>query len=187
MAEKESNRDRDSQILERRFAPAGTVIMKQGEVGTNAYLVQSGLVSVTTESNGKQVDLAKLGAGQIFGEMSLVFDEPRTATVVATEDCNLIIITRQTLQGKLAKSDPTVRAIVPMLLKRIVSANNMMLRQMDDMDDLRDTVMTIFQNVHSTLPAAQKRSFDVQVKPKLEEFLGALREFSDRYALAEKD
>lgn len=184
MSEKETNRD--TQILERRFAPAGTVVMRQGEKGTNAYLIQSGKVTVTTENNGKQVALAKLGTGQIFGEMSLVFDEPRTATVMADEDCNLIIITRQTLQGKLNKSDPTIRAIVPMLLKRIVSANNMMLRQSDDMNDLRDTVLTIYQNIHSSLPGTQKRSLEISVRPKLEEFLGTLREFSDRYALDEK-
>jgi CRP-like cAMP-binding protein len=184
MAEKETSRD--APIHERRFAPAGTLIMKQGERGTNAYLVQSGSVSVSTESNGTRAELARLGAGQIFGEMSLVFDEPRSATVIAEEDTTLIIITRQTLKTKLAKSDPTIRAIVPMLLKRLASANSMTLRQMDGIEDIRDTATAIYQNIHAGLPVAQKRSFDLAVKPKLEEFLGALREFSDRYGLEEK-
>ncbi|MCB9981372.1 MAG: cyclic nucleotide-binding domain-containing protein, partial [Rhodospirillales bacterium] len=111
-------------ILERRFVPKGTLIMEEGEPGNCAYLIQSGVVEVFTQNEGRELRLAKLDLGQIFGEMALIFDELRTASVRALEDCNLIVITRQSFQAKLGKTDPTIAAIVKMLTQRVISANN---------------------------------------------------------------
>jgi len=181
MAEKKTS-NAGPAILERRFVPAGAVIVRQGEPGTCAFLIQSGTVKVTTESGGRSVELAQISTGQIFGEMALMFEAPRVATVEALEDCNLIVITRQTLRDKLAKSDPTVRAIVPMLMKRIIQANNVVMNRQSNIDDLVETVNAIYQNIHAGLPnPQQKRSLENAVLPKLEELLGALKDFQARY------
>ena len=171
----------DRTILERKFVPQGAIIVRQHDAGNCAFLIQSGHVKVTTESGGRTVELAKLSAGQIFGEMALVFDEPRNATVEALEDCNLIVITRQTLNEKLNKSDPTVRAIVPMLMKRIIQANNVVMSRQDNLEDLAAAVNMIYQNIHATLPSQVKKSLENTVLPKLDEFLSAVREFQKRY------
>ncbi len=170
-------------VLERRFVPAGSVIMRQGEAGNCAFLIQSGHVKVTTENAGRSVELARMGAGQIFGEMALVFEEPRTATVEALEDCNLIVITPQTLDDKLSKSDPTVRALVPMLMKRIIQANNVVMNRQSSIDDLVEAVNTIYQNIQISLPSQQKHSFEGSVLPHLDEFLKAIKAFKERYGL----
>ena len=172
---------KDSIILERRFVPEGTMVMRQGEPGNCAYLIQSGSVRVYTEHNGKRVDLAKLELGQIFGEMALIFDEPRTASVVAAEDCNLIILTRQTFKDKLDKSDPTIRAIVTMLTQRIVSANNTVMNKKSDVEDLIETTRIIFQNTLTSLPRSQQRTFQNGVLPKLDDFFNAIRSFQERF------
>lgn len=168
-------------VLERRFVPEGTMIMRQGEPGNSAYLIQSGCVSVYTEHEGKIVELAKLDLGQIFGEMALIFDDPRTASVKALEDCNLIVITRQSFQQKLNRSDPTIKAIVGMLSQRIVTANNAVVNKQSDMTDMVDTVNVIYQNVLATLPRSQQRTFQNGVFPKLEEFLNAVKAFGERF------
>ena len=97
--------------------------MRQGDPGNCAYLIQSGTVSVYTEKDGKKVEHARLGAGEIFGEMALVFDEPRSASVKAVKDTSLIILTREAFKQKLNKTDPTIKAIVGMLIKRVGKAN----------------------------------------------------------------
>jgi CRP-like cAMP-binding protein len=176
-----TNRNKESAILERRFVPMGSVIMREGEQGNAGFLIQSGQVKVTAEKDGKKIELGRLGIGQIFGEMALVFDEPRTATVEALEDCNLIVITRQTLQQKLDKSDPTVRAIVPMLMKRIVSANNAMLNKEGTVGEMIETVNMIYENLQAGLGAAHKKTLQNTVLPKLEEFLNAVRGFEEKY------
>ena len=72
-----SSGSKDTIILERRFVPEGTLVMRQGEEGYSAYLIQSGSVGIYSEQDGRKVELARLQAGQIFGEMALIFDEPR--------------------------------------------------------------------------------------------------------------
>ncbi len=164
-------------ILERRFVPEGTVLMKQGEPGNCAYLIQSGQAVIYAESGGKMVELAKLEQGQIVGETALIFDSPRSANVKALSDMNLIILTRQTMDQKLRQSDPTIRALVEMLTKRIVSVNNTILNTQSETSDLSDAAKLIYQNVLAALPEKQRDGFQEQVLPKLEDFISAVDGF----------
>ena len=172
----------ENAILERRYVPKGTLIVREGESGNSAFLVQSGLVKVYVAHEDRHIELAQMGPGQIFGEMALVFDEKRSATVEAIEDTNLIVITRQTLEDKLRKSDPTVRAIVPMLMKRITQTNNALLSRHADVKTLLDVVKNIYDIIHGSLPRVQQQSFQNAVLPKLDEFLQAVQAFEQRYS-----
>lgn len=171
----------ENAVLERRFVAKGTVIIKEGETGNSAFLIQSGAVKVFVAYEERHIELAQLGPGQIFGEMALVFDEKRTASVEALEDSNLIVITRQTLEEKLRKSDPTIRAIVPMLMKRIIQTNNALLSRHTDVKTLLDVVRNIYDIILSSLPRTQQQTFQGAVLPKLNEFLEAVNAFEDKY------
>ena len=114
-------------ILERRFVPKGGVFIKQGDEAYSAYLIQSGLVSVYSKVDDEVLELAQLGAGEICGEMALVSDGCRTASVKAIEDCNLIVITRTAFEEKLRKLDPTIYAIINMLINRLKKLNDAVL------------------------------------------------------------
>lgn len=170
-------------ILERRAVAKGDIIIAQGKTGFEAFLIQSGDVVVYTEAEGKRVELAQMGPGQIVGEMALVADAPRTATVQALSDCNLIVITRETLNEKLQKSDPTVRALVSMLMKRLAQSNKAQLRKGGDLGDMLAIVPSIYQELQSSLPAAQKKSLEISLQPPMEAFLVAIRDFRRRYGL----
>lgn len=63
----------------------GTVIIKEGEKGDTFYMIQLGEVEVTTNTNGQEVKLATLSSGDIFGEVTLFSNKPRTATVTAKD------------------------------------------------------------------------------------------------------
>lgn len=167
-------------VLERRVIPEGSLIMKEGDAGNCAYLIQSGSVTITTTHKGKEVELATLGLGEIFGEMALIFDEPRTASVVAREECSLIIITREILQQKVDRSDPAVKSIISMLTKRIISANNIIVNQGDNINDLMQTPRIIYQNILKTLDEEHQVEFQDKILPKMEEFLDALRDFAEK-------
>jgi CRP/FNR family transcriptional regulator len=68
-----------------RFEP-GQVIIAQGDVGQALYIIQSGSVEVRRERPGAEpVVLNTLGPGQFFGEMALLDDYPRSATIIARE------------------------------------------------------------------------------------------------------
>ncbi len=173
--------NRETVVLERKVVPEGTCVIREGDVGYSAFLIQSGSVQVYTVCNDKEIELARLGIGQIFGEMALVFDEPRSASVRTLEDSNLIVISRQTFQSKLERSDPTVRAILPMLMKRLTHSNNLILRRNSSFDNLVDTVTAIAENMKLSLPSAQKETLENNVCPKLDEFLKAARAFKETY------
>ena len=122
-----------------------------------------------------------MGAGQIIGEMALVVEGPRTATVEATKDCNLIVINRATLQQKLDDSDPTIRAIVPMLMKRVRNTSDALSNKSSNPDNLAATLNIVYSNVLGAMPSARADDFEKDVAPKLEEFLTAIKEFKKKF------
>jgi CRP/FNR family transcriptional regulator/CRP/FNR family cyclic AMP-dependent transcriptional regulator len=62
---------------------AGEVIVQENDLGETAYLIEQRQVEVSKELDGQHVHLAYLGAGAIFGEMSMIDEKPRSATVTA--------------------------------------------------------------------------------------------------------
>jgi hypothetical protein len=80
---------------------AGDVIIRESEAGDTAYVIEAGEVEVRRGS----AILGRLGAGQWFGEMSVLLGEPRSATIVAVSDGRARRVTRQAFEQALA-DDP---------------------------------------------------------------------------------
>jgi CRP-like cAMP-binding protein len=109
-----------------RYA-AGERIISAGDSGHCMYVILSGSVRVTIKRGNGEIELARLTSGDFFGEVALVDDGPRSATVTATEDCELLCITRTTL-GVLAGLHPgaaihLLAAIGRSLVARLRSGN----------------------------------------------------------------
>jgi len=86
--------------------PKGASIFKEGEKGDFVGFISNGKLEVkkSTEFEGKQVVLATLGRGSLVGELSFVdIDEPRTATVVALENSEIVILKRDALDALTGK------------------------------------------------------------------------------------
>ena len=77
--------------MQRRTVTAGEVVVSQGDAGDRFYVIESG--SLDARADGRQ--LSQMEAGDWFGEIALLRDVPRTATVVATEDSVLQSIERE--------------------------------------------------------------------------------------------
>jgi CRP-like cAMP-binding protein len=95
--------------LERIAAIAGeeshakdTYVFREGEIGDKLYLILDGKVRISRNLAGMGEEaLAVLGAGEAFGEMSLIDDVPRSADAVVHEDCRLLVITREAFEDLL--------------------------------------------------------------------------------------
>jgi CRP-like cAMP-binding protein len=72
----------------------GEVIFRQGDPGHEMFVVSSGRVRLTIGSVGHEKEIAVLGPGAFFGELSLLSNEPRSATAEALEDVTLLAIGR---------------------------------------------------------------------------------------------
>ncbi len=88
-----------------RLYGTGEAIVRQGEPGESMFVICRGEVRVTLEPGGQEV--ARIGAGGYFGEMSLLTGEPRTATVSAADDVVVLELTADTFR-RLANVNPTV-------------------------------------------------------------------------------
>ncbi len=111
----------------RQFVP-GEVIAREGDVGDTAYLIERGRVEVTREHEGQPMLLASLTVGQVFGEMSLVDERPRSATVTALEDTVAYVIHRDTFLEDLRTTHRVVFILLRVLLERLRQANNLIVR-----------------------------------------------------------
>ena len=69
--------------------PAGEAVVRQGEPGDALYLVCEGRLRVVVSVDGQERELARLGPGEYFGEMALLYDQPRSATVTCVEPTRL--------------------------------------------------------------------------------------------------
>ena len=103
---------------------AGEVIFRRGQQGEHAYFIERGTVDVMIEKDGTDFTIAKLGAGEIIGEMSMIDDAPRSADVVATTETELIVIQRSRFIKPLTSADPMMNLILRVVLTRFRNAQN---------------------------------------------------------------
>ncbi len=98
---------------------AGEIVLRQGDVGDCAYIIEEGEVQILIErADGKSVQVGTRGPGTIVGEMAIVDNAPRVATVVATKDCKMLEITRDDFAQRLKTTDPVIHMIARVILTR---------------------------------------------------------------------
>ena len=97
----------------------GEPIVRQGDTGDSLYIVRNGSVEVTV-STGKTepVPVATMGPGGFFGEMSLLTGEPRSATVSALEETQVVVVRKEGLKIVLDSNPSLVEPLTGMLDKR---------------------------------------------------------------------
>ncbi|MGQ0709825.1 MAG: Crp/Fnr family transcriptional regulator [Rhodoferax sp.] len=98
---------------------AGQTVFEEGEIGSAFYVVLSGLVGVRKERLGRVVELARLGPGECFGEMALVRNDIRSASVVALQDSLALRFDRTLLDAAPVCAHYIYRNIARVLAARL--------------------------------------------------------------------
>ena len=99
--------------MKKKYFKKGAKIIEEGTLSDCAYIIESGRVQVSkTMSNGEEQVVGILEENDIFGEMSLIDSLPRSATVLALEDCTISVITPEIFKS-LSKHNP--EALMPIL------------------------------------------------------------------------
>jgi CRP-like cAMP-binding protein len=96
-----------------QHAAAGETVVSQGDPGTALYVIRSGEVEVMVErgDNGPPKRLAVLGRGEYFGEIALIESVPRTATVRALTDCELLSLEKEDFDRRVGKSLAAIQGL----------------------------------------------------------------------------
>lgn len=110
---------------------ARSQVCRKGEPGDALYIVIAGKLKVSAHSeDGREAILAILEDGETFGEMSMLDEQPRSASVIAVQDSELLVIQRRDFIDYLERSPKVSIALLSILCQR--------LRLMDDMlEDMR--------------------------------------------------
>jgi small-conductance mechanosensitive channel/CRP-like cAMP-binding protein len=96
----------------------GEKIVQQGAQGASMFVLLQGQARVGVERNGDMTQIAELQGGDCFGEMSLLTGEPRSATVIAESDCEVMEIDKPTLANVLQANPEFVQHLSELLARR---------------------------------------------------------------------
>ncbi|UOF02040.1 EAL domain-containing protein [Bdellovibrio bacteriovorus] len=99
------------------------IIFSEGDAGDCAYIIEKGRVLVYISKDKEEIPLTILGEGEIFGEMSLIDNQNRSASVRALEDVRLAIVTKQQVLERVSTADKVVQLLMRVLLKRLRRKN----------------------------------------------------------------
>lgn len=105
-------------ITRRAVFEPGHVIFREGEARGDCYIIEEGEVDISTSLNGRDVHLATLSKGDIFGEMALVDDGPRSATATTASRVEVFIISRGLLETRMNNLDPLIGLLVRLMIER---------------------------------------------------------------------
>ncbi|MFA7269201.1 MAG: cyclic nucleotide-binding domain-containing protein [Sterolibacterium sp.] len=107
-----------------RQIPRHTTVLQAGDRTDNIYLILTGeLVVQISDQEGREVILSILNPGEMFGEMGAMDDHPRSATVVSSEPCDLVVIAKGDFKRCLAENLEVSLYIIHSLIKRLRDAD----------------------------------------------------------------
>ena len=111
-----------AQLFCRRTYRTGEVLVRQGDTSLSFYVVLSGRVRIVRHAAGELgVDIVEEGAGSFFGEMGVIDDLPRAATVMALEQTECALLAKWDLQRELGSDPGIALALISVLNARIRS------------------------------------------------------------------
>ena len=107
----------------------GDIIFSEGDPGCTAFIIECGKVEVSISRKGEKLVLAQYDTGDLFGEMALIDDTPRSATITVLEPTEVIAIDRSLFEKAFDKAHPLVNLFMHTILYNLRKTNQLLLNK----------------------------------------------------------
>jgi len=140
---------------------AGEFLMKQGDDGDAAFVVVSGEFEVIKQSGQSLIKIDVRNPGDVLGEMALLSRSPRSASVVAITDCEVLRISPEAFENLLSTSSTAALAVLHWVMNRL-SQNDALLHQQERMAALGTLSAGLAHELNNPAAAAQRSAAELQ-------------------------
>jgi len=165
-------------VVSRKSFPRSTTIIAAGDMTDSLYVIISGRLKVMmSDDDGGEVILAILGANEFFGEMGLLDDHPRSASVVAIEPCELLSLSKQNFKKCMAENFEMTMTVMRGIVKRLREADKKIgsLALMDVYGRVARLLMEMSETIDGQKVVTKKLA-----KQDIAKMIGASREMVSR-------
>lgn len=144
-----------------RQYPKDTMIFSEGESGPELYIIQKGSIRITKIVDNNEVLLALLKSGDIFGEMALLENKPRSASAIAHEDSILMAVNRANFKGMVVEQPKVISRLTASLAERIWNLNRQLRNTLieDPVGRLYDSLVLELEKARVDLGTRQSYNF----------------------------
>jgi CRP-like cAMP-binding protein len=149
-----------------RTYPKDTMIFSEAEPGSELYIIQKGTVKISKIVDDKEVLIALLPAGDIFGEMALLENKPRSASAIAHDDVTLLAVNKQNFERMVQAQPQLITRLTTLLAERIWFIYNQLANAKieDPLGRLYDYLW--LQLEKNRVPIAKSGSYTYEFGPK---------------------
>lgn len=174
-----SSKSSKHRVLNRQVFYPGDNIVRQGDDGMRAYLIEHGHADVLIKDGAQELKVAELGNGDIFGEMSLIVKDVRSATVRAQTECVVTVISNEDFEKKIDKiTDPATKSIIRILVQRLKETTQGHIKHYISVSDFNQRINSIVDRVSMDIRKEKRTEFQADIKPVLEQLTSVLEKYS---------
>jgi CRP/FNR family transcriptional regulator len=168
--------------VSRRFE-TGEVAFREGDGGDTCYVVRSGLArAVRQHSDGRSITLAHFGTGDIFGELAMFDEEPRSATVDVIEEVEVVAIPGRDMQRLMREHPEIAVKLIAALAQRLRATNERLARQ--SFQTVQSRVAAVLAQMVAAARSGSEGDGDVVIaltQADLAKLAGSSRESASRF------
>jgi CRP/FNR family cyclic AMP-dependent transcriptional regulator len=158
--------------------PKNAVVLTEGEMGDALYMVESGRVKVFIgDEDGREIILKIMGPGHFFGEMAMIDQQPRSASVTTLDSSTFLILSHQAFEQCVERAPRIANMVLRVLAQRVREADRKIgtLALMDVYGRVASTLLELAVNRDGKLVVGEKLS-----QQDLANMVGASREMVNR-------
>ena len=157
--------DGDSEVFTRTY-PKDTMIFAETMPGRELYIIQKGSVKITKIVNDNEVLLAVLKPGDIFGEMSLIENKPRSASAIAYEESVLLAVNKENFERMVTSQPQIISRLTQLLAERIWFIYKQLANTLltDNVGRLYDALLIQLEKARIPIHNGEAHTFDFGTK-----------------------